>query len=160
MKYVSMMYITPVKPLYYCLLVKWNVNYSKTMLTYVCKPSARASHGHACCLVVGHFSASVYTCAEIVYCMARNFWETKFLIKKYYARKLQGLTNYIKPTITIHKLIVHMKMNGSNVRASFEVESMVCGYHCYSTMRIGEEPPYKLDLSNPENIDLLWQKKL
>ena len=54
-----------------------------------------------------------------------------------------------------------MKMNGSDVRASCEVESMVRGYHCYRTMRIGEEPPCKMDLSNPnlcpENIDLLWQ---
>ena len=48
-------------------------------------------------------------------------------------------------------------MNGSDIWASFEVESMVRGYHCYSTMQIGEEPSCKLDLSNPENIDLLWR---
>ena len=46
-------------------------------------------------------------------------------------------------------------MNGSDIQASFEVESMVRGYHCYSAMWIGEEPPCKLD---PESIDLLWQR--
>ena len=39
-------------------------------------------------------------------------------------------------------------------RASFEVESMVPGYHCYSTIWnavMGEELPCKLELSNPED---------
>ena len=67
--------------------------------------------------------------------------------KKYFVKKFRDWTNYIKPTITIHKFIVHMKMNGSDIRVSFEVESMVCGYHCYSTMQIGEEPPCKLNLN-------------
>ena len=85
--------------------------------------------------------------------MARNFQGTKFLrisSKKYFEKNFLGWTNYIKPTITIHKFIIHMKINDSDIRASLEVESMVHGYHCYSTMRIGEEPPCKLDYSSRE----------
>ena len=43
-------------------------------------------------------------------------------------------------------------MAGRDIRTSFEVESMVCGYHCYNTIWnavIGEELPCKLELSNP-----------
>ena len=42
-------------------------------------------------------------------------------------------------------------MDTSNIHASFEVESMVHGYHCYSIIWdavIGEELPCKLELSN------------
>lgn len=42
-----------------------------------------------------------------------------------------------------------MKIAGDDILASFEVESTVRGYHCYST--IGEEIPCKLELSNPED---------
>lgn len=45
-------------------------------------------------------------------------------------------------------------MAGGDIRESFEVESMVRGYHCYSTIWnavIGEELPCKLELSNPED---------
>ena len=43
-----------------------------------------------------------------------------------------------------------MKIAGDDIQVSFEVESMVRQYHCYST--IGEELPCKLELSNPEDI--------
>ena len=42
-----------------------------------------------------------------------------------------------------------MKRVGDDTQMSFEVESMVLGFHCYSTM--GEELPYKLELSNSED---------
>ena len=46
--------------------------------------------------------------------------------------------------------IVCMRMVGDDIQMSFEVESMVCEYHCYSTM--GEELHYKLaELSNLED---------
>ena len=45
--------------------------------------------------------------------------------------------------------IIHVKIAGDDNEVSFEVESMVRGYHCYST--IGEEFPCKLELSNPED---------
>ena len=50
--------------------------------------------------------------------------------------------------------IVCMKMAGDDIEVSFEVESMVHGYHCYSTIWntiIGEELTCKLELSNPED---------
>ena len=53
-----------------------------------------------------------------------------------------------------HTFIVHMKMAGGGIRASFEIDSMVRGYHCYNTIWnavIGEELPCKLELSNPED---------
>ena len=62
----------------------------------------------------------------------------------------------MKLTIKIHTFIVHVKMAaaGGDIRASFEIDSMVRGYHCYNTIWnavIGEELPYKLELSNPED---------
>ena len=45
-------------------------------------------------------------------------------------------------------------MAGGNIQESFEVESMVCGYHCYNTIWnavIGEELPCKLEFSNPKD---------
>ena len=56
----------------------------------------------------------------------------------------------MKCTITIHTFIIHVKMAGGDIRVSFEIDSMVCGYHCYDTAVIGEELPCKLELSNPE----------
>ena len=48
-------------------------------------------------------------------------------------------------------------MNDSDIRVSFEVESMV--RTTVATMWIGEEPHCKLDLSNPENIDFLYARR-
>ena len=45
-------------------------------------------------------------------------------------------------------------MAGDDIEVSFEVESMVHGYHCYSTIWntiIREELICKLELSNPED---------
>ena len=54
----------------------------------------------------------------------------------------------------IQMFIICMKMAGDDIEVSFEVKSLVNGYHCYGTMRntiIGEELPCKLELSNPED---------
>ena len=83
--------------------------------------------------------------------MARNFWGTKFpkISSKNICKNSRLNKNYIKPTITIHIFIICIRMVGDDIQMSFEVESMVCGYHCYSTMR--EELPCKLELNNPED---------
>ena len=42
-----------------------------------------------------------------------------------------------------------MKIASDDIQVSFELESIVHGYHCYSA--IGEELSCKLELSNPED---------
>ena len=47
-----------------------------------------------------------------------------------------------------------MKMAGDDIKVSFEVELLVCGYHCYSTIWnavIGKKFPASFELSNPED---------
>ena len=63
---------------------------------------------------------------------------------------IQGNTVY---QLTIHMFIVHMKMAGGDIWANFGVESMVCGYHCYSLIwnAVIEEIFCKLELNNPED---------
>ena len=50
--------------------------------------------------------------------------------------------------------IIYMKIAGGDIQVSFEVESMVHGYHCYSTIWnavIGEKLPCKLELNYSED---------
>ena len=70
-------------------------------------------------------------------------------------QKIQGWTNYIKPTITIHMFIICMRMVGDDIQMSFEVESLVCGYHCYSTMWEKNFPASWNWII--QRTDLLWQ---
>jgi len=70
----------------------------------------------------------------IIYCMARNFQGTKFLrtsSRKHFAKNFK-VELIIKPTITIHTFYRSRGMAGSDIHTSFEVESMVRGYHYYN----------------------------